>query len=68
MIRLRREDLFRADVAALERMARWLGLPEPRGWRTERERKAKLVEAIERHEKRLQREHGGGTGPRRRMG
>jgi hypothetical protein len=68
MIRLRREDLFRVDVAALERMARWLGLPEPRGWRTERERKAKLVEAIERHEKRLQREHGGGTWPRRRIG
>jgi hypothetical protein len=68
MIRLRRDTLFRADVTALERLARWLGLPEPRRWRTERERKAKLVEAIERHEKRLQREHGGGTGPRRRIG
>ncbi|WP_437275998.1 hypothetical protein WME90_32755 [Sorangium sp. So ce375] len=53
VIRLRRESLFRADVAALERLARWLGLPEPRRWRTERERKAKIVEAIERCEKRL---------------
>ncbi|WP_437987505.1 hypothetical protein [Sorangium sp. So ce117] len=55
MIRLRRDVLLRADVAPLERLARWLGVPEPRRWRTERERKAKLVEAIERHEKRLQR-------------
>ncbi len=60
MVRLRRDDLFRADIAALERLARWLGLPEPRGWRTERERKAKLVEAIERHEKRVQRVEGAG--------
>ncbi|XXT18785.1 hypothetical protein WME94_52020 [Sorangium sp. So ce429] len=51
MIRLSRESLFRADVAALERLARWLGLSAPRRWRTERERKAKIVESIERHEK-----------------
>ncbi|WP_437778973.1 hypothetical protein [Sorangium sp. So ce1097] len=60
MIRLSRESLFRADVAALERLARWLGLPEPRRWRTARERKAKIVEAIERHEKRLAKVDGGG--------
>ncbi|MGK4008486.1 hypothetical protein WMF31_38105 [Sorangium sp. So ce1036] len=60
MIRLSRESLFRADVAALERLVRWLGLPEPRRWRTERERKAKIVEAIERHEKRLAKVDGAG--------
>ncbi|WP_437318258.1 hypothetical protein [Sorangium sp. So ce385] len=61
VIRLRRESLFRADVAALERLARWLGLPEPRRWRTERERKAKIVEAIERCEKRLAKVEGAGS-------
>lgn len=45
---------------------RTLLLPPPR-WRTEREWKAKIVESIERAEKVLQREHGGGHGPRRRM-
>ncbi|WP_437601942.1 hypothetical protein WMF28_10030 [Sorangium sp. So ce590] len=66
MIRLSRESFFRADVAALERLARWLGLPEPRRWRTERERKTKIVEAIERHEKRLAKVDG--AGPRGREG
>ncbi|WP_437731456.1 hypothetical protein [Sorangium sp. So ce1335] len=66
MIRLSRERLFRADIAALERLARWLGLPEPRRWRTERERRAKIVEAIERCEKRLAKVEG--AGPRRRRG
>ncbi|MGK3998887.1 hypothetical protein [Sorangium sp. So ce1024] len=60
MIRLSRESLFRADVAALERLARWLGVPELRRWRTERERKAKIVESIERHEKRLAKVDGAG--------
>ncbi|WP_433928478.1 hypothetical protein AB3662_34395 [Sorangium cellulosum] len=66
MIRLSRERLFRADITALERLARWLGLPEPRRWRTERERRAKIVEAIERCEKRLAKVEG--AGPRGRMG
>ncbi|WP_437502307.1 hypothetical protein [Sorangium sp. So ce1099] len=60
MIHLRRESLFRADVAAPERLARWLGMPEPRRWRTERERRAKIVEAIERSEKRLAKVEGAG--------
>lgn len=63
MVRLTREDLFRSDVAALERLVRWLGLPEPKGYKTEPERKAYLVLSIERYEKRV----GGKQGPRRRM-
>ncbi|WP_257792754.1 MULTISPECIES: hypothetical protein [Sorangium] len=35
-------------------------MPELRRWRTERERKAKIVESIERHEKRLAKVDGAG--------
>jgi hypothetical protein len=63
VVRLTREDLFRADVAALERLVQWLGIPEPKCYKTEPERKALLVLSIERYEKRI----GGKQGPRRRM-
>ncbi|XXY16771.1 hypothetical protein WME88_51900 [Sorangium sp. So ce216] len=61
VIRLSRESLFLADVAALERLARWLGLPEPRRWRTKREHRAKLVKVTERYEKPLAKLKGPAT-------
>lgn len=63
VIRLSDEDLFRASIEALERLARWLGIPEPKKYNSEKDRRACIVRAIQRYEKRV----GGRQGPRRRL-
>jgi hypothetical protein len=54
--RLSSATLFACDVASLERLARHLGCAPPRRWRTPGQRKTKLVVAIQRAEKALERQ------------